>query len=177
MGLDSSIYSFSRQIRRLKLDLVYEYVAQSHDNDRWKWKIAMQCVRIRTGERDRMCVCGFVCVFAPCAQNIFWCYMKNNHLIVFVHNLVEEEIFNLSFSWYWLEHAEKVTSNVSCAMFCSVLFILFLCGLYVHSTCTRTKYWAMAIECSTWSVRQTSRLSHHIASYWMETSRHTVAHS
>lgn len=29
MGLDSSIYSFSRQIRRLKLDLVYEYVAQT----------------------------------------------------------------------------------------------------------------------------------------------------
>lgn len=176
MGLDSSIYSFSRQIRRLKLDLVYEYVAQSHDNDRWKWKIAMQCVR--TGARDRMCVCGCVCVFAPCAQNIFRCYMKNNHLIVFVHNLVKE-IFNLSFSWYWLKHAEKVTSNVSCAMFCSVHIIpvWFVCTMYIVHTHTHTKYWAMAIECSTWSVRQTSRLSRRIASYWMETSRHTVAHS
>lgn len=176
MGLDSSIYSFSRQIRRLKLDLVYEYVAQSHDNDRWKWKIAMQCVR--TGARDRMCVCGCVCVFALCAQNIFWCYMKNNHLIVFVHNLVKE-IFNLSFSWCWLKHAEKVTSNVSCAMFCSVHIIpvWFVCTMYIVHT-PNTELWQLSAQREVWDKhRGFLVVSHRIEWKRVDTQWRTASHS
>lgn len=117
---------------------------------------------VRTGERDRMCVCGCVCVFAPCAQNIFWCYMKNNHLIVFVHNLVEE-IFNLSFSWYWLKHAEKVTSNVSCAMFCSVHIIpvWFVCTMYIvhkHTHPPNTELWQLSAQREVWDKHRGFRI-------------------
>lgn len=120
--------AYGRQMWRLKLYANQRMYVISHYNERWKWRMAMQCVRAMRSD---------ILFISLYLQKWTWKIMTWSCLYTFS----EKETFNLSFLWYCVKWAEKATSRVSYVMLTLIVYVWVCVYGLVHKQSSK-------IECS-----------------------------